>query len=350
MNRRRRQCWNLSCTIKWRRPHLRRSGQVHYSTSLPYLNPALGAQWERLLFSVAPVGHLTLQGFLSKWNYFMLLDPKSCLKQILYLGFNNDMISSLYTLSKHKRQERRETLTRSIIQCWVFGSKGCGKSTFLKALVGPDEMQKVQENNGINEGDDYIAVDLVSLNNSSSKTLVLHEANPAQTEQLLDDVETAERVNLESIDVAVFLYSADNAKSFLEAKRLMLQISEAAGDHLPCLLICTKSELDLHQETIKNVKSTCEELKLREPISISAKTGELHSIYKVIINAALKPSVDMVPETSARRHVRMRRLWTRRLLTVGLVGTTAALVAIYVWPKLKSRNFSSTKEVTEITK
>jgi len=293
-----------------------------------------GPLWERLFVSAAPVGHVTLQGFLSKWHYAMLIDPKSCLKQLLYMGWSNEMVPSMFTLSKHRKQERRELSSRSVMQCWVFGSEGSGKTTFLKALVGPGEMQNTE--NGIeDQHEEFVAADSISLVHTE-KTLIMTEVSSERANRLVSKaVESAVGQPFEAVDVAVFLYAANDRRSFVEAQNLMLKVSEAAGDYLPCLLICAKNELSMASGLKDAVENLCDQLKLRPPVLISAQDRELNDVFQTIMQTAVKPTIDTIPETPARKSQRMRRLWTKRLIIAGGVASAVALFTVYVYPRYR---------------
>lgn len=303
----------------------------------------IGPLWENLMVSVAPIGHITLQGFLSKWHYAMLSDPKTCLKQLLYMGWANESVPSLYTLSKHRRQERRDHTTRSILQCWVFGEDGEEKRSLVKALTGPGDMQKTE--NGVEDPEEVVAVDTISLSNMS-KTLAMMEVSSQRVNRLISkSEEEKEQRPFDSVDIAVFVYSSEDRRSFNEAQNLLLKVSEAAGDHLPCLLICVKKNQTTGAGLKETVRQLCEELKIRLPIEILLQSGELNDVFRTIVKTAIHPTLDTIPETPARKAQRMRKLWTRRLVVVGGVVSVAAVFTVYVYPKLKSKESQTLVEL-----
>ena len=71
-----------------------------------------GPEWDSVLVSNAHVGRVTLEGFLSKWRYSMLIHPKETLKQLLYLGCDSQLVAEMCTMSKRRKQERRDQLSR----------------------------------------------------------------------------------------------------------------------------------------------------------------------------------------------------------------------------------------------
>lgn len=101
----------------------------------------------------------------------------------------------------------------------VFGSKGCGKTSLLHALVG-----QVPASSG--EGDDlrgdYTAVGTVTLPPTTEKTLVLKEMGLEATKQLLSEQEGG--LGFNEYDVAAFLFDSSDPRSFHEIQKLMLQV------------------------------------------------------------------------------------------------------------------------------
>uniref|UniRef100_A0A061RX14 Ras homolog gene family, member T1 n=1 Tax=Tetraselmis sp. GSL018 TaxID=582737 RepID=A0A061RX14_9CHLO len=99
-------------------------------------NPWALPEWDRVLAETGSSGALTFKGFLAKWAYMTMKEPRTSLANILYLGYRGDP-SQLFCLSKRRRQERKsDPGGRSILQCYVLGSRGAGKSTLVRGLVG----------------------------------------------------------------------------------------------------------------------------------------------------------------------------------------------------------------------
>lgn len=71
-----------------------------------------GPEWKHVLVTNAHPGRITLEGFLGKWKYSMLKKPKETLKQILYLGWNGGSISDLCTITRRRRQDKRDASSR----------------------------------------------------------------------------------------------------------------------------------------------------------------------------------------------------------------------------------------------
>lgn len=104
--------------------------------------------WEELaeLFSTAPenpwlqygfpettltneAGAVTLQGFLAQWSMSTLLDYKTTLEYLAYLGFPGDTRTALRVMVRGKRLDRggRDRTKRDVFLCLVVGAVGSGK-------------------------------------------------------------------------------------------------------------------------------------------------------------------------------------------------------------------------------
>lgn len=106
--------------------------------------------WEELaeLFSTAPenpwlqhgfpettltneAGAVTLQGFLAQWSMTTLLDYKTTLEYLAYLGFPGDTRTALRVMIRGKRFDKSKDRTkRDVFLCLVVGAVGSGKVTF----------------------------------------------------------------------------------------------------------------------------------------------------------------------------------------------------------------------------
>lgn len=77
-------------------------------------------------------GSVTLQGFLAQWALTTLIDYKTTLAYLAYLGYeggNSDQTSAL-KVTRARRSEKRDKVSRSVFLCYVFGAVGSGKVYF----------------------------------------------------------------------------------------------------------------------------------------------------------------------------------------------------------------------------
>ncbi|CAD7698024.1 unnamed protein product [Ostreobium quekettii] len=288
-----------------------------------------GPEWDSVLVANPHAGRVTLEGFLSNWRYSMLIHPKETLKQLLYLGCDSQEVVDLCTTTKRRKLERREQLSRSVLQCLVFGSKGCGKTSLLRGLVG----SSAPTAQGLEAGHNYVAVASVTSPQFGERTLVLKEVGPEAASALLK--QDGEGGPLEAVDVAAFVFDGNDAKSFAEAQSLMLQVSTTAGDYLPCLFVASKLDQPMAPDLKSDCAACCAELKMREPLPISAQNGEFGSLFRTLVETAVRPGPKDIPETPARKAAKIRRLWMQRLLLAGVAGVVALGVAVYVVPRMR---------------
>ncbi|CAD7702961.1 unnamed protein product [Ostreobium quekettii] len=269
-----------------------------------------GPVWKSVLVANPHVGRISLEGFLSSWRYSMLIHPKATLKQLLYLGCDSQEVTALCASSKPRRLERKERLSRSVVQCLVFGAKGSGKTSLLRGLVGAGS----PSSQGLEPNHDYVAVASVASPQHGQKTLVLREVGSEAAAKLLKEAppeagSQPEGTHLEAADVAVFVFDGNDAKSFAEAQGLMLQASTAAGNALPCLFVAAKLDAPMPLDIKSTTAACCKELSMRPPIPVSHAKGEFASVYRTLVDVAVAPGPKDLPETPARRASRIRHVW-----------------------------------------
>eukprot|EP01132_Coremiostelium_polycephalum_P007939 gene7939-9767_t len=81
--------------------------------------------------------YLTLPGFLSLWSMLCYEDYKMVLTYFAYLGSDTMLNNTnLITFIKSREIDNPKQVTRNVFNCFVIGSKACGKSTFLNIFLG----------------------------------------------------------------------------------------------------------------------------------------------------------------------------------------------------------------------
>jgi Ras family protein T1 len=56
-----------------------------------------------------------------------LLDYKTTLAYLAYLGFEGDTTTALKVTRSRKADGKKKRVTRNVFLCYVFGATGCGK-------------------------------------------------------------------------------------------------------------------------------------------------------------------------------------------------------------------------------
>jgi Ras family protein T1 len=87
------------------------------------------------------MGRVTLQGWLAQWSMTTLLDHRTALNYLAYLGYSSSPATDLPTptalhITRPRKQDRRQRkVTRSVFLCYVLGATGSGKTSLLRSFV-----------------------------------------------------------------------------------------------------------------------------------------------------------------------------------------------------------------------
>lgn len=66
-----------------------------------------------------------------------LLDPKTTLAYLAYLGYSDEPRTSALQLTRARKIDRRKgKVTRNVFLCYVCGAAGSGKTSLLRAFAG----------------------------------------------------------------------------------------------------------------------------------------------------------------------------------------------------------------------
>lgn len=181
-------------------------------------------------------GGVTLQGFLAQWSMSTLLDYKTTLKYLAYLGFDGDSTSAIQlTKSKRTEHNKKGRVSRSVFFCYVFGNLGSGKTSLLRSFVGNSNgksvsMATTSTGLGISETFNVVGATTGSLPTKpfavvnsvevrgAEKYLVMVECGTQQEQEFLNNPK-----KLESCDVACFLYDSSDPTSFAYVAKLRVR-------------------------------------------------------------------------------------------------------------------------------
>ncbi|KAJ3133446.1 ERMES complex Ca(2+)-binding regulatory GTPase gem1 [Geranomyces variabilis] len=255
-------------------------------------------------------GAVTLQGFLAQWSLMTLLDHKTTLAYLAYLGFNGDTTAALQLTRPRKADRRRGRVQRNVFLCYVFGATGCGKSQVLRSLV-----HKSFEENYESTTRPFSVVNSVEMG-GVEKYLVMQEFGPKFDSEILQN-----RRKLEACDVLCFLYDSGDVNSFAYVANLR---NRYRIDHIPCVFVATKSDTDLVPQRFEvQPDAYCRALGLAVPISLSIKDNVTAELFSLLVGVAMDPGV-AIPGTSRGPGMSFLRIMAFSTVAVGLVATGIA--------------------------
>ncbi|KAG0799728.1 hypothetical protein G6F22_002940 [Rhizopus arrhizus] len=223
-------------------------------------------------------GSVTLQGWLAQWSMTTLLDHKSTLKYLAYLGFEGDTRTAL-KVTKPKRIDRKKgKIQRNVFSCYVFGAPGSGKTSLLKAFVHKSFSEKYTPTT-----EPFQVVNSVEMK-GAEKYLVMQEVEPNQVSEILSS-----KKKLDQCDLLCFVYDTSDANSFGYVAALR---EKYKTDHIPTVLVATKCELDLVTQRYEVQPDIyCRNLDLAVPLSVSVKENQMADLYHILTAVAMNPTI-----------------------------------------------------------
>ncbi|OCH84908.1 mitochondrial Rho 1 [Obba rivulosa] len=259
-------------------------------------------------------GAVTLQGWLAQWSMTTLLDHKTTLAYLAYLGYPDESRTSALHVTRPRKVDRRKgKVTRNVFLCYVCGAAGSGKTSLLRAFAGKPFSEKYEPTKKMNSVVNSVDID------GSEKYLVLQEfGSKYEAETLRNPKKT------DLADVITYVHDSSDTNSFSYISNLRQQYSL---DHIPTLFVATKSDLDLAQQRHEVQPDVyCRRLGLQVPVAVSVKTGQTADVFHAICGIAMNPN-SAIPGGSDRALSAAARL--RMYVTVcTLVGGVATGVLL----------------------
>jgi len=313
------------------------------------------------------------------WAYTAVVDPKAALAGAVYLGFpHNHPLDRLITVSKSRRHDRRtsDAPRRSLLQCLVFASKGVDVTCVLEGLItqarpthaavtspvftavaavqlpltssSPGEVNYASQGNngGSCAGSPLVPSSTgngTTLSSSSapappaaasSYTMILRSVTEEQTRVLLESPGRADE--LQRCDVATFVFDSCRPDSFKSAVELMVAVSSASGNQVPCIFVALNGGSEMPPGFLEEVEATCSALEVGLPLQFpQASHGVgLAGVYRAVALAALNPDKH-IPQTPSLRATKQYRRMLRRAALVTAGGTVAALAGYFAYRMYK---------------
>ncbi|RZC51225.1 hypothetical protein C5167_019647 [Papaver somniferum] len=262
------------------------------------------------------LGGLSFDGFLAQWALMTLLDPVKSVASLIYIGYQGGIASVLRITRRRRLDCKKQQSDRNVIQCFVFGPKGAGKSSLLNSFVGRPSSEAYSPTTT-----ECFATNTVDHLGGNKKTLILREIPEDGVKRLLSS-----KKSLADCDVAIFVYDSSDEKSWKRANELL--VDEDTGFEVPCLIIEAKDDLDPFPLTIQNSTRVSQDMGIEAPIPVSMKLGDLSNVFRRIISAAEHPHLS-IPETEARPRKQYRQFVNRSLPFVSVGAAVAIAYRVY---------------------
>ncbi|WFD30913.1 ERMES complex Ca(2+)-binding regulatory GTPase gem1 [Malassezia sp. CBS 17886] len=298
--------------------------------------------WGALRFPASTVtdesGNVTLQGWLAQWSMTTLLEHRTTLAYLAYLGYPlfvhatrtsgtasphlqsasplvgySSSAPSSYawldgtasgarpvgyedgrappTTSALKLVRARRANDRkrhgpgppSVFLAVVLGPPGSGKTSLLRNFVGKPLPSKYAPTHRLQRA--VCAVE----QGGAERYLVLQEYGSRNEAEALRNAS-----NLANVSVVVYVYDSSDTNSFSYVSNLRQQHPYLSA--YPSLFVATKSDLDLAQQRHEmQPDAYCRKLGLRiprvghGPLNVSARTGQVAELYNIILSVAMHP-------------------------------------------------------------
>ncbi|KAJ3082963.1 ERMES complex Ca(2+)-binding regulatory GTPase gem1, partial [Rhizoclosmatium hyalinum] len=219
---------------------------------------------------------VTLQGFLAQWSMTTLLDYRTTLAYLAYLGFSGDTTTALKVTKPRKADRKRGKIQRAVFSCYVFGAMGSGKTSLLKALI---DRPYVDTYSGTDKP--YNVVNSLEIG-GAEKYLVMQEFGANYETEVLQN-----KKKLEACDVICFVYDSGDVNSFAHVANLR---SRYDLRHIPCVFVATKSDQDLVPQKYEvQPDAYCRQEGLIVPVSVSVKDKMMADVFHRLVEVAMEP-------------------------------------------------------------
>ncbi|TFY74601.1 hypothetical protein EWM64_g9410 [Hericium alpestre] len=178
---------------------------------------------------------VTLQAWLAQWSMTTLLDHRTTLSYLAYLGYPDEPRTDALVVSRPRKQDRRKgKSTRNVFLCYVCGAAGSGKTSLLRAFAGKPLTEAYTPTKKMLSVVNSVDID------GSEKYLVLQEFGSKYEAETLGNSKKTDLV-----DVMVYVYDSSDTNSFSYISYLRQKYNL---DHIPTIFVATKSDLDLAQQ------------------------------------------------------------------------------------------------------
>ncbi|KAK6094664.1 ERMES complex Ca(2+)-binding regulatory GTPase gem1 [Batrachochytrium dendrobatidis] len=265
-------------------------------------------------------GAVTLQGFLAQWSMTTLLDHKLTLSYLAYLGYPQDNTTTALKITNPRKQDRkRGKVQRDVFLCYILGATGSGKTSLMR------EFSKKEFNDVYTPTTrGYSVVNSVEIG-GAEKYIVMQEFGHAYEAEILQNKKT-----LDACDLLCLVYDSGDSNSFSYIANLRKKYSI---DHLPMIVVATKSDLDLVPQRITpQPDEYCRTLHLAVPVSISIKEKMTADLFTMLAAVAIDPIV-AIPGS----HKRSEGIRTSTILATTAITVAVVAIGFGIWYRMAGR-------------
>ncbi|KAJ7600797.1 EF hand associated-domain-containing protein [Mycena floridula] len=261
-------------------------------------------------------GAVTLQGWLALWSMTTLLDHKTTLAYLAYLGYPDEPRTSALHITRPRKTDRRKgKVSRNVFLCYVCGAAGSGKTSLLREFVKKPFKDAYEPTSKMISVVNTVDID------GSEKYLVLQEFGSKYEPETLRNTKKTDIA-----DVIVYVHDSSDTNSFSYISNLRQQYSL---DHIPTLFVATKSDLDLAQQRHEVQPDVyCRRLGLPVPVAVSVKTDQTADVFHAICGTALNP-FGSIPGGADRAVMASARFKTYFTVTALMGASSAVLLMLY---------------------
>ncbi|QDZ25954.1 mitochondrial Rho GTPase [Chloropicon primus] len=276
-------------------------------------------------------GCLTLGGFLSMWELTTMTSPKVTLTYMLYLGFKEDLSTTIQVSRRRKNEIKRgmrsnvlsqkakadhSMLTRRTLNCFVFATRRQvqdSDTVLTKSTITADQQITVHgvEVHGVEKT--LVLRQIVVDDKEASQA---NSSNGGDSQQGKGGIVLDPKL-LQSCDLAVFAFGRER-RELEEAVELTKQVERQGSGLLPCVLACISDTTD--EGVMGSANAVAQQLEMAKPIE---SCGDHVKVLQRLCEIALNPLVS-IPQTEERLAKEARDLMARRL-TTGLVVSAGIL-------------------------
>ncbi|KAG2225317.1 hypothetical protein INT45_005561 [Circinella minor] len=300
-----------------------KDGALNRSELDALFNTSPGNPWATTAFPHTTItteaGSVTLQGWLAQWSMTTLIEYKTTLKYLAYLGYEGDTRTALKVTRPKKVDRKKAKIQRNVFLCYVFGAPSSGKTSLLKAFVNKPFSEKYQPTI-----EPFNVVNSVEMK-GVEKYLVMEEIGASREAEILSG-----KQRLEACDLLCFVYDTSDVNSFGYVASLR---EKYKIDHVPTVFAATKCELDLVTQRYEVQPDVyCRNLGLAVPLSVSVKQHQMADLYHILTGVAMNPTIATPGSLKDKRE----EAWlSRHYVTVSLVAGAVILTSFAAYKLLK---------------